>query len=118
MLSTRSLKLSAGSDDEEDEDKCNEKDDIMVDPLVNFRSSQKNINASTSSLFYSAKECPICLDTYKIGDDIAWSKNEECHHAFHLDCVMSWLMENDNCPLCRADYLMKNGAESTRSYDN
>ena len=105
MLSSRSLRVYDVSDDEEDVEDSKRKEDIMVDPLVRFRSSQKNINASTSSLFYSPKECPICLDTYSIGDDIAWSKNEKCHHAFHLDCIMSWLMENDECPMCRRDYL-------------
>ena len=66
--------------------------------------------------------CPICLDTYQIGDDVIFSRNNDCPHTFHLDCMMEWLLmptqdeedENweegvvrcrDDCPLCRVDYL-------------
>jgi hypothetical protein len=91
------------------------KHDIFVDNIrmvSETTSSQVTQNSrattsfklSTSSL-YSPKTCPICLEDYKVDDDIAWSNNEECPHAFHLDCIMGWLMENDDCPLCRADYL-------------
>ena len=81
------------------------KDDIY---LENFRRSRVALSMermqSTSSL-YSPKSCPICLEEYKVGDEIAWSKNDQCPHAFHLDCIMDWLMDHDECPLCRGDYL-------------
>jgi len=54
---------------------------------------------------YSPRTCPICLESYKEGDEICWSKNEKCPHAFHLDCMTEWLMENDDCPMCRESYL-------------
>jgi len=57
------------------------------------------------SSLYSPKTCAICLEPYKVGDEICWSKNEKCPHAFHLDCMTEWLMENDDCPLCRENYL-------------
>lgn len=51
-------------------------------------------------------ECCICLDKYEPGETICASKNPECTHVFHKDCVMDWLMKNHNqCPLCRTDLL-------------
>ena len=61
---------------------------------------------SSSSLF-SPKICTICCEEYKKGDDVAWSKNEECHHAYHVDCILEWLMMNhDECPQCRAKFIL------------
>ena len=53
----------------------------------------------------NSKCCPICLEQYKDGDDVCWSKNKDCGHAFHFTCIKSWLMTHEDCPLCRADYL-------------
>lgn len=53
----------------------------------------------------SLKTCPICLDDYEIGDELCASRNKECNHTFHLECMTDWLMTHDDCPLCRADYL-------------
>lgn len=61
--------------------------------------------ASSVSSLYSPKNCPICFEAYKEGDNLAWSKNTDCPHAFHLDCIIDWLMDNDDCPMCRGDYL-------------
>lgn len=60
--------------------------------------------ASSGSL-YSPTSCAICIERYSKGDEIAWSFNERCHHAFHLDCILDWLLKHDDCPLCRMDYL-------------
>ena len=47
--------------------------------------------------------CPICLDDFVEGNDIAWSKGK-CKHIFHLDCLQDWLMQSDECPMCRVNY--------------
>ena len=54
-------------------------------------------------------ECSICLDTFISGEEIAWAKDsgstsiEEvgCDHIFHKECLISWLLHRDECPLCR-----------------
>ncbi len=74
----------------------------ISDPLSGV--SEKIENSSVESL-YSPRTCPICLEEYKEGDDICWSKNKNCPHAFHLDCMAEWLIENDECPMCRENYL-------------
>ncbi len=114
-MSSRTLRLSGGAifhnmystDDEaldqtaEEYNKNHLKDDIF---LASPQRSQKSFSTTRSSL-YSPKICPICLEEYKVGEEIAWSNNHECPHAFHLDCILDWLMENDDCPLCRGKYL-------------
>ena len=80
------------------------KNDILIETLRSIRSSLYIPNIDESSL-YSPKSCPICCDDYAKGDYIAWSKNEQCCHAFHTDCIMQWLMNHDDCPMCRNNYL-------------
>ncbi|CAJ1952853.1 unnamed protein product [Cylindrotheca closterium] len=50
-------------------------------------------------------ECCVCLDKYEAGDTICASKNQECTHVYHKDCVMDWLKNHNQCPLCRTDLL-------------
>ncbi|KIW08820.1 uncharacterized protein PV09_00750 [Verruconis gallopava] len=44
------------------------------------------------------KECTICLNEAKLGEDIneLW-----CGHWYHPDCIKMWLDAHDQCPLCR-----------------
>jgi len=44
--------------------------------------------------------CPVCLEDYKEGDDVAWSRFK-CNHVFHWHCIQDWLMESEECPMCR-----------------
>jgi len=81
------------------------KDDIYLESLRRSRVALSMERMQSTSSLYSPKSCPICLEEYKVGDEIAWSKNDQCPHAFHLDCALDWLMDHDECPLCRGDYL-------------
>lgn len=54
--------------------------------------------------------CAVCLASYEKGDDVVWSKNENCSHAFHEGCVTDWLtgpkMQVSNpCPCCRCIFV-------------
>lgn len=102
------------------------KEDIYVDSN-SIQSSRHNMILDSSSLHsirktlslqssnhtngkynihnYSPRSCAICWEDYKKGDDIAWSNNEKCLHAFHTRCILEWLSKNDNCPMCRSNYL-------------
>lgn len=53
-------------------------------------------------------ECCICLDGYEAGETVCWSKEDECDHIFHKDCITAWLSDNDDCPLCRAKLIHEN----------
>ena len=51
------------------------------------------------------KKCCICLS------DIKETKNyciTECIHEFHTSCLLKWLLNNESCPICRANLIIKN----------
>jgi len=50
--------------------------------------------------------CAICLCPYDVGDTIIWSSNGSCQHAFHDECIVPWLVKNQNgeCPCCRTQF--------------
>lgn len=51
------------------------------------------------------RECNICIDSYKEGDDIVYLP---CEHVFHKECIYNWLVkEKVNCPICRCDVRVK-----------
>ena len=49
--------------------------------------------------------CSICLSDYEVGDLVSWSRNPDCNHGFHKECITDWLMKNPNCPCCRLPYI-------------
>lgn len=62
----------------------------------------KNANRAVSSC------CAVCLDQYDVGDEVIWSSNNECPHAFHKECVLEWLVKMQNgtpCPFCRQEFI-------------
>ena len=61
--------------------------------------------SSRSTKAHSKSECSICLDGYKTGETICWSKMNECDHIFHQDCIVEWMVDNDVCPLCRLNLM-------------
>ena len=83
------------------------KDNIFVPSMLSIRKAMDISATPFKSCFHSQSSlsCPICFNEYQVGDDIAWSCNETCHHAFHYDCIVQWLMKHDECPMCRSDYL-------------
>jgi hypothetical protein len=59
---------------------------------------ENNVEAGRNNF----NECPICLEQYKAGDLVSWSnKRGSCAHIYHRGCIVAWLMENDECPMCR-----------------
>jgi hypothetical protein len=52
--------------------------------------------------------CAICLSRFKPQQIVCKSSNLSCQHVFHRDCMVDWLMKSrDNCPMCRAVYLLE-----------
>ena len=85
----------------------NLKDNIFVPSIHSIRKAMDISATPFKSCFHSQSSlcCPICFNEYQVGDDIAWSCNETCYHAFHYDCIVKWLLNHDECPMCRSDYL-------------
>ena len=67
--------------------------------------------------------CAICLCPYQPNERIVWSTNSNCHHAFHSECIVEWLVKMQDgspCPCCRQEFVElgprpKKKGERTRS---
>mmetsp|Transcript_69161 Transcript_69161/g.193315 ORF Transcript_69161/g.193315 Transcript_69161/m.193315 type:complete len:393 (+) Transcript_69161:278-1456(+) len=44
-------------------------------------------------------ECPVCAEDIMEGEDIVCLP--ACKHHFHLPCILQWLEQQSNCPMCR-----------------
>ena len=46
---------------------------------------------------HTQHQCPVCLELIGEGD----KKTLICKHTFHMNCILSWFVEGDTCPVCR-----------------
>ena len=80
--------------------------DIVTKSVYTRKLRMKNALCSeTAPLRRSPSRCSICLEDYTEEDVICWSPNAKCDHIFHKCCIIEWLLENDQCPLCRCQYM-------------
>ncbi|KAJ3111028.1 hypothetical protein HK098_000341, partial [Nowakowskiella sp. JEL0407] len=62
----------------------------------------------------SDSTCSVCLEPFKLGDDIR--KLPSCEHCFHKHCIDGWLLEQSCCcPNCRFDLRVALGIEITET---
>lgn len=57
--------------------------------------------SSSSPSSFSSSCCPICLNTFQVGDTV--SKARTCGHMYHEECLAIWLSKKTSCPYCRQD---------------
>jgi len=69
-------------------------DEIDALPKIKFL----NKTDSTTSSILLVEKCPICLTEFTDQEII---NKLHCSHLFHLQCISTWLSENDSCPTCR-----------------
>jgi hypothetical protein len=73
-----------------------EESTIQALPTFRYRKAIK----STATDSAPATECAVCLSEFE--DEERVRVLPSCLHAFHVDCIDTWLQGNANCPLCRA----------------
>lgn len=48
-------------------------------------------------------DCAVCLSEFEAEDKLRLLP--KCSHAFHMECIDTWLLSHSTCPLCRASLL-------------
>ena len=68
-----------------------------VDPVI-LNNLPENKVHDPSKLDPEKKNCVICLEDFKEGDDIIILP---CIHVFHKTCITDWLQSHNDCPICK-----------------
>lgn len=58
------------------------------------------INEATKDVLHINETCCICLSQYEDENVIL---RTACNHDFHKICLVQWMWENKNCPLCKKE---------------
>ncbi|XP_051120882.1 RING-H2 finger protein ATL13-like [Andrographis paniculata] len=61
-------------------------------------------------------DCAVCLCEFDAQDKLRLLP--KCSHAFHMDCIDTWLLSHSTCPLCRATLLSSDFPPNTNSNSN
>lgn len=70
----------------------------LVDSLPMFTFA--SIKRGTANSAMISGDCAICLSKFQAEDQLRLIPL--CCHAFHTDCIDTWLNANQSCPLCRS----------------
>lgn len=82
---------------------------MMINPIwyINTVGLQQSVIDSIAVFRYKKGEsliesgdCSVCLSEFE--EDEILRVLPKCSHAFHIDCIDTWLRSHKNCPLCRA----------------
>ncbi|GKU88545.1 hypothetical protein SLEP1_g2797 [Rubroshorea leprosula] len=69
----------------------------VADSLPMFTFSSITRRTATASVI--SGDCAICLSKFEAQDQLRLLPL--CCHAFHTECIDTWLNSNQSCPLCR-----------------
>ncbi|KAJ6818978.1 uncharacterized protein M6B38_404760 [Iris pallida] len=96
-LSSSSSSSSATSAADSSDDRLQKEEDTksVVDSLPLFSLSSAAGAKSPSSL-----DCAVCLSPFEPCDELRLLPS--CRHAFHSQCIDTWLRSTLSCPLCRS----------------
>eukprot|EP00252_Welwitschia_mirabilis_P001624 TRINITY_DN1152_c0_g1_i1.p1 TRINITY_DN1152_c0_g1~~TRINITY_DN1152_c0_g1_i1.p1 ORF type:complete len:172 (-),score=30.11 TRINITY_DN1152_c0_g1_i1:457-972(-) len=76
----------------------------LADEDVSKCLSVKMFSSSTSSASAdeAAQKCSICQEEYEDNEEIG---TLSCGHDHHTDCIKKWLVQKNECPICKAPAL-------------
>jgi hypothetical protein len=81
----------------------------MADCTLILSSEQEEAKEGGASQKSVPNCCAICLSSYKVGEAVVWSTNEDCPHAFHQNCIVDYLVTVNGgktpCPCCRQNFV-------------
>lgn len=58
-------------------------------------------------------DCAVCLCEFECEDKLRLLP--KCSHAFHMECIDTWLLSHSTCPLCRACLLSDFSQNNSRT---
>ena len=61
----------------------------------------KKVFIRLKSRKYFQKECTICIEEF---EEEADCRLLSCFHAFHQECIDSWMLRQKKCPLCNKPF--------------
>lgn len=61
-------------------------------------------------------DCAVCLCEFEPEDKLRLLP--KCSHAFHMECIDTWLLSHSTCPLCRASLLDFSSNNSSSNNNN
>ena len=71
-----------------------------------------------SSNIIAPNSCAICLEPYREGEVIVWSRHKDCPHVYHRQCCVDYLLslkvEGKPCPTCRQEYCLASDDKETK----
>ncbi|CAH8354294.1 unnamed protein product [Eruca vesicaria subsp. sativa] len=73
-------------------------DQSLIDKLPVFHYK------SIIGLNITSFDCSVCLCEFETEDKLRLLP--KCSHAFHVDCIDTWLLSHSTCPLCRSNLLL------------
>lgn len=87
----------------------NNSNDATMDKIFSGENNNKENNnvkekiKNIPQIFYQKNkfenfECSICIDEFK---DNELLKQLKCGHIFHRECLGQWLLNMNNCPICK-----------------
>ncbi|CAO2841709.1 unnamed protein product [Amaranthus hypochondriacus] len=59
-------------------------------------------------------DCAVCLCEFEPNDKLRLLP--KCSHAFHMDCIDTWLLSHSTCPLCRSSLLQDFGTQNGNGF--
>ncbi|XP_066358449.1 RING-H2 finger protein ATL1-like [Miscanthus floridulus] len=75
---------------------------IRMIPVVKFTAAACDADACRGvAPRISVSECAVCLSEFVERERVRLLPN--CSHAFHIDCIDTWLQGSARCPFCRSD---------------